>query len=166
MAEHPEKDEHTEHKVPKSRRIWYTFSTIVIAVAGLFLLLIIFWMVYPYKTAEIKTPVKVLNENNEVAIGEAVLLEVSVTKYSNVVPNRTELITCDDGTITFLSPGRTSNLPPGTYTFVNDNNVLPPKLAIGSVCRYHFRYTYKVNPIREIFKEWDSEPFTVVRRVN
>ena len=166
MAEVPEVDEYESHAVPRSRKIWYTFSTIVILFAAAFMILAIFWMVYPYKTAEIKTPVPILNENNEIARGDVVLLKIVVNKYTGVAPERDEFITCDDGTLTFINPGNTTNLPPGTYTFTNENNILPEKLVVGAVCKYHFRYTYKVNPIREITKEWDSERFTVVRRTN
>ena len=166
MSENPEVDEYEFHTISRSRKIWYTFSSIVIVFAAGFILLAIFWMVYPYKTAEIKTPVPILNENNEIARGDTVLLKVVVTKYTDVAPERDELITCDDGSITFINPGDTTNLPPGTYTFTNDKNTLPEKLVVGAVCKYHFRYSYRVNPIREINKEWDSEPFTVVGRTN
>jgi hypothetical protein len=164
MPDEPDIDEYAMHKIPRSRKIWYAFSTVVIIFAAGFILLVIFWMVFPYKTAEIKQPVPVLNENNEVAIGDNLELKVSVTKYSDAFPNRTEIITCDDGSITFVDPGRTSNFPPGTYEFVNDSNVIPDKLIPGATCMYHFRYTYRVNPVREIVKEWDSEPFLVLPR--
>lgn len=162
MADEPDVDEYALDQMPRSRKLWHKFSAVVITMAAIFMLVVIFWLVFPYKTAEIKQPVPVLNKNNEVAIGEKLILEISVTKYIDAFPNGTEIITCDDGGIAFLDSGKTSNFPPGTYTFVNDSNVIPDKLVAGSKCMYHFRYTYRVNPIREITKEWDSEPFLVL----
>lgn len=150
-------------KVPRSRKILYALSTLIITLAIGFMLLIIFWLLYPYKTAEIEVPVEVLNTNHQIAQGEQIVLKVHVTKYSNVTPTRSEFITCDDGSLTFINPGKSTNLSPGSYTVINDYNTLPFKLAPGSICKYHFHYGYKVNPIREIVNEWVSDTFLVLK---
>ena len=162
------------HDLPKpsrAKKILYVVSSCIIAFAIGFMLLIIFWLLAPYKTAELEVPVEVLNSKHEISAGEHILMKVKATKYANVTPSRSEFIICDDGSLTFmdpgpsrnLPPGPSRNLPPGTYTIYNDENVLPAKLIPGATCRYHFRYGYKVNPVREIVKEWVSEPFFVVK---
>lgn len=149
-------------KISKRRKLLYTLSTCIIVFAIGFMLLIVFWLVYPYKTADLEAPVEILNKNHEVTIGDNIILKVRATKYSNVAPTRSEFIICDDGSLTFMEPGTTKNLPIGTYTITNDYNIVPQKLSVGSSCRYHFRYGYKVNPIREIVKEWVSDSFLII----
>ena len=158
------RDEPTD--IPKSRKILYAVSTAIIVVAISFMLVILFWLLYPYKTADLKVPVEVLNQNNKIGVGEKIVLKVEATKYSNVTPRRSEFITCDDGSLTFVDPGEPQNIPPGKYTIINDTNLVPAKLVPGLTCKFHFRYGYKVNPVKEIIKEWESEPFLVVEGVN
>lgn len=150
-------------QLSKGRRIAYILSGMVLTFAFGFMLLVIFWLIYPYKIASIEEPIEVLNPNNEVAVGENLRLEVRVTKYDEIYPDRSEYITCNDGSLTFIDPGTAKIVPPGKYVIVNDDNVISPGIHIGSRCRFHFQYTYKVNPIRNVIKEWDSEEFLVLR---
>lgn len=149
-------------KISKTKRALHVFSWFVISFTLMFMLLIIFWLVYPYKTAYLKEPIEVLNKDNEVAVGEPLYLKVEVVKYAEVYPERTEYISCDDSTLSFIEPSGIKNVPPGTYTIYNNDVIIPAKLTPGTTCRFHFQYAYRVNPIRVVVNEWNSEPFLIL----
>lgn len=139
---------------------WVHFTRLVLISWTAFLLLVAFWSFYPYKVSDIKQPIQILNENNEIAIGDAILMRLELTKPNNIRPNGSVFITCKSGNLISLL-GNPQNLPIGKYTVINDRYILPNKVTVGDKCKFHFKNTYRVNPIREITKEWVSEEFTV-----
>jgi len=126
-------------------------------------LLIIAWLVLPYQVTTIQEPIRILNENKEVRIGEPIMQELKIDKPNDTLPeNPTRVLLCDDGNLVTLASLPTAlNLPVGKYTLENDRYILPPKVAPGSKCEFVWRQSYRVNPIRVIPVEWRSEPFKV-----
>ena len=136
---------------------WLAISFIVTASV-----LSIFWLLAPYQVTQIEEPINIVNENNEVRIGEPIIQELKIHKPDDDAPtNVSRLILCEDGNLVTLSNLQTLNLPVGKYTLVNDRYILPPKVAVGSRCQFVWRQSYPVNPIRSIQVEWRSETFTV-----
>ena len=134
----------------------------IIGVALVFLGVGAFWLVYPYEVTSVQTPIIILNENNEIKIGDNIRLELEVDKPNDTAPEVTIFIKCNDGNLLPLIPIRSINLPVGEFTVVNEDYALPNGAAVGSMCTFNFRNTYQVNPIREITREWRSEEFLVL----
>jgi len=143
-------------------KFWKILTKLVIVSWLVFLVVALFWQVYPYKVSSIKQPIKILNKNKQVAIGESIIQELHINKPNNNVPiDVSRTLLCEDGNLVTLSPNVATNLPLGEYTIINDKYVLPPKVAIGSKCIFVWRQSYQVNPIKKIAVEWRSETFTV-----
>lgn len=134
---------------------------VIIALALAFLSVVLFWLVYPYDVSKVEEPITVLNKNKEISIGSNIELELKVYKPNNIKPDTLIFISCDDGNLLPLTP-LPVNLPIGKYTVISDSYILPPKVAIGAKCKFNFRNTYQVNPIRSIIREWSSEEFLVL----
>lgn len=127
--------------------------------------LTVFWLLYPYPVSTIEQPIRILNKNNEVAIGSPIVQELKIHKPNNLPPSdASRVLVCEDGNlITLASLPNTLNLPTGEYTLINDRYVLPPKVSVGARCVFVWRQSYQVNPIRKIHVEWKSEPFVVIK---
>lgn len=128
--------------------------------------IMIFFLLYPYPVATIEEPIRILNKNNEIAIGEPIIQELKITKPNNIPPtDPTRVLICSDGNLVTLSAvPNTLNLPTGSYTFINDKYILPPKVVVGSECHFVWTQAYQVNWIRKIPVEWVSEQFKVVNK--
>lgn len=136
---------------------WLALASIIYMVG-----LLIYWQIQPYQLPYIKEPIKILNEDHEIAIGEPIRMEVEVRKpYPTHVINQTPRIECDSGNLVTLV-GRPADLPVGEYTITSDSYLLPPKVLVGETCRFYFQTTFQVNPIKTVQQDWSSEPFTVV----
>jgi len=128
-----------------------------------FSILLIYWQFAPYKTADVVTPMYVLNENKEVSADRVLKLQFEFTKHTNVNPDVSRNILCVDDTVHFVTqnPNGGVTRPIGTFTakpvFTLDDSV-----PTNTQCFFQFTNIYQVNPIRTITKVWLSEPFTVV----
>jgi len=125
---------------------------------------IMVWSFYPYSTAEIQTPIKVLNENKEVAINGVIIMELNIDKRTDVFPDVTRNVICDSGR-TYQVPNNqvTAPRPKGTYVSTVKFD-MADTLLVGEHCFFRFTNDYKVNPIRSIVKTWDSEIFTITAK--
>lgn len=131
-------------------------STLVVA---------IFWLVYPYKTADIVEPIKVLNPNHQIAPGEKIVMELKVTKHHLYPVENDNSIVCDNGRLYVLNqsmPKGKSSLPVGTFTRIQNAYSVPNDAERGTICHFDFQNSYKVNPLRSIIKHWRSESFKIV----
>lgn len=142
------------------KKRWHIINSITFVSASILLLLLSFWSLYPYPTPTIKEPIQILNQNKKIAIGDRIVMKLEVTKPADYSPKGSVFITCNDGNLVTLAP-LTTNLPVGSYTILNDKYTLPPKVAVGSECKFNFRNEYQVNPIRTVTGDWASETFKV-----
>lgn len=143
-------------------KVWHAIAIITFVSTTILVLIMLFWTIYPYKVSEVKVPIKILNDNKQIRIGETIEMEIQVNKPSELKPEGSVYITCNDGNLVTMN-SMTTNLPVGEYTVVNRLYKLPPKVAVGSKCKFNFRNVYQVNPIRDITREWASEDFEVIR---
>lgn len=117
-----------------------------------------------YQLPFITEPIPVLNQNNEVAIGDPILLGLKVSKPELVplVDNSVD-ITCTDGNLITLAPSNTAGtLPVGVFEFVSDSYFMPDKAAPGSICQFNIVNTYEPNPYKIETITWSSEQFKVI----
>lgn len=143
-------------------RFWHFITLVTFISASIIVVVSLFWLTYPYQVSNVKVPIKILNDNKQIKVGETIEMEIQVNKPSELKPEGSVYITCNDGNLVTMN-SMTTNLPVGEYTVVNRLYKLPPKVAVGSKCQFNFRNAYQVNPIRDITKEWSTEDFEVIR---
>lgn len=115
----------------------------------------------PVKTADIKQPIKVLNENKIVQKGEKLELELVISKYTNVTPEVSRNLLCDDGTVYFVpSAIQGTARPVGTYTAIA-NIDLPLEAPTDIPCKLEYNNEYRVNFVRTINRVWSTEKFII-----
>jgi hypothetical protein len=132
-----------------------------IAILGAFALMGLFayWLVYPYKTIEMKTPMPLENDITEVKVGEVVPYIVDYCKYTDAPAVTFKSLI---NTHVYSFPARESKAPNGCNKFVSNSVVIPDYAEEGEyIVRFITRY--QVNPIRVIEKSFDSVPFNVVK---
>lgn len=133
----------------------------VAIVGNIFLILLTgFWLYYPYKLPYVQQPIEILNENKEIRIGEPIKMKLYVSKQQELISSSRPNITCNDGNLVTLAPA-TKTLPKGEYSFETEAYTLPPKVSIGSMCKFNFVNTYDLNPIRSETVTWSSGEFKV-----
>lgn len=122
-----------------------------------------YWQFFPYQTAEVVEPIKVLNENKQVVKGDLLRLEISFNKESDYTPIVTRNIICSNETAFFAQStsigGNTR--PQGQFTTIGEFG-LDANVPLNTPCYFEFKNSYAVNPVRTITKDWRSETFTVV----
>lgn len=126
------------------------------------LALCVWWLVQPDGIPDIKEPMRVLNPNREVAIGDPLILELIVDKRVERNPRTSNrVIECESGNLLTLVSNPVT-LPAGQYTIVSDTIVVPPKAIPGDVCRAVFLIGYEINPVREEVARYVSEQFVIL----
>lgn len=118
-----------------------------------------------YTLPTVTEPIEIVNENNEIAIGEPIVMKLSIYKPQEIATYTTKFITCDDGNLVTLAPNR-QTLPQNDepYTVTSTSNLLPPKVLVGAECEFTFRVEFEINPLKTDSREWTSETFTVIER--
>jgi hypothetical protein len=145
-------------------KIWHGMAICTFILLSIIVVVTAFWQLFPYKTADIVEPINILNESNQIAPEEKIIMELRITKYNLFPVTTNNSILCDNGriyTIDSTMPNGKASLPVGIFTRVQDAYSLPGDIDIGSICHFEFQNTYEVNPIRKIIKTWKSEDFTV-----
>ena len=140
--------------------LWLAF----IGIGGWVVLMLgwLWWTLAPATVTFVKQPIEILNDGNEIAIGEPIVMRLAVDKPAGArVVKADRFLECQSGNLVTLT-ATVRDLPAGAYTLINDQTVLPAKVAPGDVCLFLFRNTYAVNPIRTETVEWRSEWFTVL----
>lgn len=126
------------------------------------------WTYYNYLDAYqlpvITEPIPILNENNEIAIGEIIEMQLNIYKPENISPIDSSVnITCEDGNlVTLTSSSAAGTIPTGEFTFVSNSYELPAKVSAGDRCMFNYVNTYQPNPYKTETIVWSSEVFEVV----
>lgn len=144
------------------KKVFETLGLIVIG-GNLFLIgMVIYWLLQTPKVSTVVVPIEILNENNEIAIGDPIKMKIELSKPVNAdhLIDSSVTITCNDGNLITLD-SVTRNLPSGDRTVINDSYLLPPKALIGTDCTFNFKNVYRVNPIKSAETNWKSEVFKV-----
>ena len=122
----------------------------------------LWWTLQPVHLPDVRQPIPILNDGNEIAIGEPIVMRLNVDKPPGVrTVQSLRFIQCDSGNLVTLTD-TVRDLPPGQYRVIADTVLLPAKVSPGDVCVFTYRNTYQVNPIRTEVVEWSSERFTVL----
>ncbi len=138
------------------RKLPYYFALGTIFLALLLIFIVGFWLLYPYKPLVLNTPkFKVLTP---IVKQGGVLQYVSdYCKYMKLSATTTRSFV---NGIIYNVPSIDTNRPCGCFktTFQVD---IPKELPVGKFYM-HLIYKYKVNPIRTIVVEQNTEEFTVI----
>jgi hypothetical protein len=130
-----------------------------IFVAILFIIIIFYWLLYPYRVIEFEqVPYPIVNENKTVRQGELLIYEVEYCKFMNIGATTTKSF--NNGIIYSLPPMQ-SNRETGCH----DNKIFleVPKTLPPAEYSLEVLYRFQVNPIRVIEYKQSTEPFTVIR---
>ncbi len=144
----------------KNRLLYFIAGSITV-VALFTIALVTYWMIYPTSPLTITEPLKVLNPNHEVENGGVLILDAEFCKNTDV--SGEVQISLIGKSVTVLTTVR-EGLPKGcnhTPTKVQ----LPVLLNIEDR-KVHYKVTYKLNPLRTVVKEFESENFKIVDGVN
>lgn len=141
-------------------RFLETIGLVIIGLGIAYGVINLYWLLHDYSLPSVKTPIAIMNKNDEVAIGDRIEMRMVVDKPAVLKPEGSVFIECEDGNLVTMVPIIT-NLPVGKYISYNDKYVLPPKVAVGARCALQLKYTYQLNPIRTETLQWGTETFTV-----
>lgn len=141
----------------------FTVSAILGISGWLFLLTIyIFWTLESAPTPTIKEPIPVLNTDNAVAIGDALLMEFDVIKLEEMTPvSASRFLECESGNLVTLTAAAIT-LPVGTYTLISNDITIPSKVSAGDKCVFVIEVTYQMNPLKQVTNRFQSETFLVL----
>ena len=143
----------------KINNIKHWYSNIMVffnVVAMALILLVIFWLVYPYKTVEFKDKVfPVINKI--VKRGKLVNYTANYCKYGDFTAIVTR--TFRNGLI-YVMPSTITNRPQGCHT-MTVSVLIPLEIPIGTFIMEQV-YKIQVNPIRSVTIIQNTEPFEVV----
>lgn len=150
------------HK-PKWFSFFVTVSLFGMVGLGSILALGAWWAFQPVHLPTVDQPIEINNENREIYVGDPILMTLVVNRprdYQTIETQR--FIECpDSGKLQPMTDGEARTLPSGSYTLEVDNVVLPGPVLDGDACRFLFRNTYEINPLRDEIVEFRSEFFTV-----
>lgn len=115
-----------------------------------------------YSLPSVTQPIEILNEDNEIKIGEPIKMLLKIDKPEQIpIIDADNYITCTDGNLVTLTSNPTT-LPVGYREITSDRYLLPNKVLIGATCHFVFQTSYQVNPYVVETTTWTSEPFKAV----
>lgn len=137
------------------RNLFHWFAFVGYTLTFILLVVIIYWMLFPYKTlvfSDAQFPV----QNKVIKQGGTLYYISNYCKYTDLSATLTRNFT--DGVV-FSTPNETTNRESGCHT-ITVAVAIPKELPAGNYF-LHNRYVYQVNPIREIVIEHDTERFVI-----
>jgi hypothetical protein len=140
------------------RKIANCISYITLIAVFIFVCIVIYWSIYPYKPIVYQDKeYPILNENKEATQGGILKYQVNYCKYTTIVP--LVLKRYVDG-IMYDTPYSRGVVTIGCHSQVVDN-LVPETLPPG---KYHMDIVvdYKMNPIRNLIYNNKTEEFTIV----
>jgi hypothetical protein len=131
-------------------------SILTLIVAGLILVLLFYWGVYPYDPLTVNKA-EIINTNSTVTQGDILAIKLNYTKRNDVPGLGVRSFV--DG-IVYQVPPAPGMLPVGTHTVIREITI-PESLPPGE---YYLNNTvlFKMNPIRTVTEVWNTPNFKVV----
>ena len=132
--------------------------------AGAWIVLtLMWWALFPYETSDVEVPMAVLNEDNQVVIGEDLRLLILFDKRTDVNPFVTRTVICENGRVFGIEvPNKSDSRPRGDGQRASDRyRIIDPEPEVD--CFFRFKLSYQVNPIRNVVKVYDSDFFDIVQ---
>lgn len=130
-------------------------SWAVLTVTAFIIIVITYWLIWPYRIMEINQ-VKVLTP--VVNAGDEVQVWIDSIKYTSMPATVLREIINDHA---WSFPPTRTNVAAGKSDWTLRIKV-PFSAPTGSDYRVHTTYVYKVNPLREVVVEWQTQPFAVI----
>lgn len=129
-------------------------SVMIICLCALGIILITYWLTWPYKVmtiheVRVTTPI--------VKSGDMVGVYLNVTKHMSISANVKRMVMND---YAWPMPSFDSDSPIG-HTSWTLSLKLQPNMPDGKNYRIRTVYTYKVNPLRDVTVEWETPEFEV-----
>jgi len=140
-------------------RLLVRFSYIIVGLSFVVVATLVTWMVYPYRVVDDVGIIPILNENKTVETGGVVETLWRINKQTDIRPTVTRFIACDNATSYVITAGFTA-LPYGPNEVVVPVTI--PPVPAPTTCILRWRASYRVNPVREIHADFESEPFEVI----
>lgn len=137
-------------------KIFFYISMTTIISAGVFLLIILFWLLYPYKTIEFNKPVAEV-ETKEVERGDYLIYILDYCKYTDVEAEISRSFV--DGLV-YLTPDGIADQEKGCGT-ARIQIYIPKSMPVGEYQIKQIRH-YQLNPIREETAIYYTEKFKVL----
>lgn len=138
----------------KRDRALYYASICVLCVAAVFIGTISYWLVWPYHVMDVNK-VKILTPI--VKAGDEVEVFLDATKHASYPATVLRQLINDHA---WPFPVFPSNSPKGRTDWVLRLKI-PENAPSGKNYAIHTTYVYKVNPIREVKVEWQTNTFEV-----
>jgi hypothetical protein len=136
-----------------------TIQWLILALVLIEIIVVIFWLVYPYKLIDFKnSPFPVLNENLTVKSGDRMSYLIDYCKYTDEMPRVIKYFV--DGVVLEINTVD-GVLEKGCHKTVLD--VYIPRAIAASSYSVKIVATFKPNPIREIKYVTKTLNFTVVK---
>lgn len=138
-------------------KIVQIISLLTISSALIMIVVVVYWLIYPYKVADFNNlPFPIMNENKTVSRGERLRYFIDYCKYTDTMPELTKFII--DGVV-YEMPKTVGIAHKGCNNAVSDVYI-PRSIPSGT---YHLKTVarYKVNPLRTIEIVNETEAFTV-----
>jgi hypothetical protein len=137
------------------KNIFYYLSMFTLFLTGVFVFVVAYWLLYPYKTIQVNTNILPTNKS-EYRAGEILIYHLDYCKCINKPVSIARAYI--DGVI-YSMPDVSANTPFGCHkTFIT---VEVPNLPSGEY-KMKVTYTYKVNPIREIETTVYTNSFRII----
>lgn len=140
--------------------IWLTLLAAFVVIG-----VVTFWLTWPYKIAEQKSPAKILTP--VVKNGEEVFYDLEFCKYRDITPigTRRQIV---DGLIYQLPVADPKVLPVGCKKQVASTPIILPECAECFNKEVYLELTaiYQVNPLRKVEVTFTTEKFTIKPRDN
>jgi hypothetical protein len=123
----------------------------------------LWWTFQPVTLPTVDQPIPILNDDKTIAVGEPIVMELSVNKPQPVnVRGADRFIVCESGNLITLTPTAV-DLPTGDFVVTSSSVILPAKIIDGDTCTFLYRISYYINPIRSETSDYESEPFTTIQ---
>jgi hypothetical protein len=137
---------------------WYKLSSVLLCISIFMLGVFAFWAFYPYKTLELKDDVfPILNKDKTIKQGGTLQFVSDNCKYVDLPATTSRAFV---NSIIYYVPTTTTNIRKGCGKVtinVSVSRELPPGKYY-----LHNIFQYKVNPVRIMTVEHNTEPFFVI----
>jgi hypothetical protein len=144
------------------KKPFYILAWIAIVGSICLVLLITYWLAWPYKIAEQKAPAKVLTPI--VKLGDNLRYELDFCKYTDISPidTKKQLV---DGLVYPLPVPAIRVLPVGCRKAIAEATIIIPDCAecFNKDVYLELISTYQVNPLRTVTVKFTTEKFQVVK---
>ena len=132
---------------------------IVLVAIALTLGVILFWLLYPYKVSEVKSPAEVITKTLKPGEYLQYRFQAEVFNPHDVDSVNRKL---SNGSSYIMESTHPPRPKAGKVDVVVSSNKIPSNICPGEY-KMVFEAEHRVNPIRTVSVEWETEKFQIVR---